>query len=218
MIKKSVNMRLCRLKKSFQIDTFKARKGGPEDMKQDQTAQGKKSQGPEVKSRFRQIIDGDREPEGPEKGYKNLLIGQTVHNIKNMTPEERSEFSRKGAAAVQALHGEKKTARESLERLLTLKVTPEIIAGADLPEEIAQRLRRDNPDATLYDLIQLVAVGRAVGGSIRAAEYVRDTHGDKPADRVQVQQDIMTDQDREMLARIADRIAAGDHLEVVRDV
>jgi hypothetical protein len=174
-------------------------------------------EGPEAgkqKSRAQLIIEGKIEPEPHERGYLNLRKRVSFNQIK---PKKAAAIRRKGAEAVHALHGEKKTARESLERLLTLKVTPEIIAGADVPPEIAERLRRDNPEATLYDLIQIVAVGRAVAGSIRAAEYVRDTHGDRPADRVQVQADIMTDADREMLARIAARIGDGDRLEIVHD-
>ena len=127
-----------------------------------------------------------------------------------MTPERRREISAKGAEAVNKLHGEKKTAKQSLENILTLKVTPEIIAGADLPDEIAERMKRDNPDATLYDLIQIVAVGRAVGGNVKAMEYVRDTHGDKPIERVEVTENVTTEADRELMRRIAERLDSPD--------
>jgi len=168
------------------------------------------------KSRYKKIIDGEADPAGSEKGYKNLITGQTVYNFKNLPPEKRKEISRKGAAAVQALHGEKKTAREALEKILTLKINDNILAGADLDPEIAQRLKRDNPDATLYDLIQLVAVGRAVGGNIKAAEYVRDTFGDSPVHKVDLQADIMTEADRALLEKVSSRLADPD-LVIVKD-
>ena len=112
------------------------------------------------------------------------------------------------------LHGEKKTAQQSLEKILTLKVTDEILSGADIAPEIAERLRRDNPDATLYDLIQIVAVGRAVSGNIKAAEYIRDTAGDKPKDQIEIT-GIMTDQDREMLQTISERLQNAETLQIV---
>ena len=168
------------------------------------------------KSRYKKIIDGEAVPEGSEKGYKNLITGQTVYNFKNLPPEKRKEIQRKGAAAVNALHGEKKTAREALEKILTLKINDNILAGADLDPEIAQRLKRDNPDATLYDLIQLVAVGRAVGGNIKAAEYVRDTFGDSPAHKVDINADIMTAADRALLEKVSSRLSDPD-LIIVKD-
>lgn len=156
------------------------------------------------KTRYQMIKEGLIEPEGSEKGWNNLQPEK--YNFSVIDQEKRKEICRKGAAAVNKLHGEKKTARQSLENILTLKVNDEIIAGADLSPEIAERLKRSNPDATLYDLIQIVAAGRAVGGNIKAAEYIRDTYGDKPIDKIQVDQNITTDQDRQLLQQINDRL------------
>jgi len=158
------------------------------------------------KTLYEKITTGEIEPEGCQKGWKNLETGQREHNFAVIDPERRAEISRKGAEAVNRLHGKKKTAREALENILTLKVNDEIIAGADLAPEIAERLKRDNPDATIYDLIQIVAAGRAVGGNIKAAEYIRDTYGDKPVDKIDLSQEIMTESDRAMIARIAKRL------------
>lgn len=155
------------------------------------------------KTRAQRIIDGEIEPEPHERGLLNL---RKRVPFSEMSPEKRAEIARKGAEAVNKLHGEKKTARESLEAFLTLKITDEIVAGADLDPSIAERLKRSNPDATLYDLIQAVAVGRALDGNIKAAEYIRDTHGDKPVDRVDISGEIMTEADRAMIARIGARL------------
>jgi len=174
----------------------------------------KQAEPEEEKSLYNKIINGEIEPEGRQKGWKNL---EKRVSFNQMTPEKRKEVCRKGAEAVRKLHGEKKTAKQSLEQILTLKATDEIIAGADLEPEIAERLRRDNPDATLYDLIQLVAVGRAVGGNMKAYELIRDTYGDKPIDRVEVQAEIMTDKDRELLHKISARLDDPD-LTIVQDV
>lgn len=169
----------------------------------------------EKKSRYKQIVDGDVEPVGEEKGWKNLEQ-RTSFNM--MDEERRREISRKGGLAVQKLHGERKTARESLEKILTLKITDEILDGAEIPTELAERLKKDNPNATLYDLIQMVAVGKAVGGNMKAYELVRDTHGDKPVDKVDITGEIMTESDRAMLEKITERIDSGDQLAIIKDV
>ena len=114
------------------------------------------------------------------------------------------------------LHGEKKTAKQCLEKILTLKVNDKIIDGADLDSDIAERLKRSNPDATLYDLIQIVAAGRAVGGNIKAAEYIRDTYGDKPTEKLDITGEIMTETDRAMLEKIAKRLDNPD-ISIVKD-
>ena len=166
---------------------------------------------------YQKIMSGQIEPEGGQKGWKNLQEGQKKHNFAVIDPERQKEISRKGGAACQKLYGEKKTAKQALENILTLKVTDEIIDGADLPDEIAQRLKRSNPDATLYDLIQLVAAGRAVGGNIKAAEYIRDTYGDSPIKEVRIDGSVTTDQDRQLMQQIADRLQKADEVLIVKD-
>lgn len=175
-----------------------------------------KREKPKEKSRASMIIDGDIEPETPKE--KALLNLRNRKSFNEYSKEELAEISRKGAKAIQELHGEKKTARESLEKILTLKITDDIISKADVPTEIAERLKRDNPNATIYDLIHIVAVGRAIDGSINAMTYIRDTHGDKPTDKIEVSQDIMTERDRELLETISRRLGDGERLEVIKDV
>lgn len=170
------------------------------------------------KTRYQQVIDGDVEPEGIEKGWINIRKGQTEHNFAVIDPERAREIRRMGAQAINKLHGEKKTAKQSLEQILTLKVDDTLLACADLPEDLAAKLKRDNPDATLYDLIQLVAVGRAVGGNMKAYELIRDTHGDKPVEKVQLEADITTEADRALMESIASRLDENAHIEVVKDI
>jgi len=169
-----------------------------------------------TKSRASQIIDGDIEPTTPKERTLLNLRKRTSFNM--MDADKLREISRKGQKAMMELHGEKKTARESLKNILTLKVTDDILDIADVDPKVAERLKRDNPDATLYDLIQCVAVGKAIDGNVKAMEYVRDTHGDKPIDKVEITDNVMTDADRELLKSISARLEDGDRLEIVRDI
>ena len=170
------------------------------------------------KTIYQKVVDGEITPEGCQKGWTNLKEGQTKYNLKYMDPEKAAEIRRKGAEAVNALKGEKRTAREALENILTLKVNDKIIDNSDLDPEIVDRLKRSGINITMYDLLQLVAVGRAAGGNMKAYELVRDTYGDKPIERVEVSENVTTEQDREMMRAIAARLEAGDRIEVVRDI
>ena len=168
------------------------------------------------KTIYQKVIDGDIEPQGRQKGWINL---EKRIPFNMMDEEKRREICQKGQRAMMELHGEKKSARESLEKILTIKINDEILNGADIPTEIAERIKRDNPNMTLYDLIQVVAVGKAVGGNMKAYELIRDTHGDKPIDKLQVDgTNIMTESDRAMLEKISRRLEDGEKIEIVKDV
>ena len=174
--------------------------------------ENKTDQQQETKTRYQMIKEGLAEPEGSEKGWKNLQPGK--YNLATMDPEKALEIRRKGAEAIHKLHGEKKTAKQSLEKILTLKIDDDILAAADLPADLAKKLKRSNPDATIYDLIQIVAAGRAIGGNIKAAEYIRDTHGDAPKQQIELTES-MTDQDREMLQQINARLQNAEMIQVI---
>ena len=164
------------------------------------------------KTAYQKIIAGEAEPVGSQKGWSNL---EKRVSFNQMEPEKLREISRKGGEAVQKLYGEKKTAKDALEKILTLKVDDSIISKADLEPELAKRLKRSNPDATLYDLMQLVAVGRAVGGNMKAYELIRDTYGDMPVKQVEITENITTDADRALLKGIAERLQQVEIIETV---
>lgn len=164
------------------------------------------------KSTYQKIIDGEKAPEGIEKGWANL---EKRVSFNRMDPEKLKEISRKGAAAVNKLHGEKRSAKAALENILTLKINDEIIGSADLTPELAEKLKRSNPDATIYDLMQIVAVSRAVGGNLKAYELIRDTYGDMPIKQVEITENITTDADREMMRTIAERLQQAETVHII---
>lgn len=138
------------------------------------------------------------------KGWKNLKTEQNSFAL--YEPDRLREISRKGAQATHKIRAEKQNARKALEKILSMNVTDEIIYGAELPTELAEQLKENFPDATLYDLMQLVALGRALDGDMRACEYVRDTFGDRPTNRVDIATDVMSDADRTLLEHISARL------------
>ena len=149
------------------------------------------------------------------KGWNNLRTKENSFALYD--PERLREVSRKGAQATQKLRAEKKTARQALGKILSMSVTDEILYRSDLAPELAERLKNEYPDATLYDLMQLVALGQALGGDMRACEYVRDTFGDKPSNKIDVASNtVTTDADRELLKILSERLN-DPNIQIVAD-
>lgn len=165
------------------------------------------------KSRASMIIDGDIEPSTLEE-TKLLNLRKRV-SFNQMDKEKHREISRKGGQAVAELYGEKKTAKQALENILSLKVTDTMLSDSEVSQSLLNRLRQSNPNATIYDLIQAVAVEKALSGSMRGIEYVRDTNGDKPTDKIDVSGEIVTDRDRELMESIAKRLDGAESIMIV---
>jgi len=166
------------------------------------------------KSIYEKVISGEIEPEGVQKGWKNLK----PIPITERSPEERQEIQRKGAEALNKIKGEAKTAKESLDRMLSILVTDGIMNKADIETDLAERLKRENPSMTLYDAVNAVALGRALAGNMKAAEYIRDTRGDAPVKQIEVTENITTEQDRQLLQQINDRLQQAESVQIVESI
>lgn len=105
-----------------------------------------------------------------EKQRKNLVP------LASRTPAERKEICQKGAAGANAAKNRKKTLRELIEQMGSMKATEtekamfkNIFPGVP-PEEITK-------DMMLIASAYNQAVGR---GNIKAMSFIRDTKGEKP--------------------------------------
>lgn len=147
------------------------------------------------------LLKIDHTPTGLELGRDNLNM------IRDS--ETAAERGRKG----QALQQQRRSAQESMRMLLGLKATKQ------QANTVIRRLLRDQdvsdadididslPDGlTQYDLINLAMTSVAKLGSDKAATYVRDTAGDKPTDKTEISGNIMTDGDRDLIAKIRERM------------
>ena len=75
---------------------------------------------------------------------------------------------------------------------------------------MAQKLAEERGQPLdLYEAMTLVQVAQAMAGNTKAAVFVRDSAGDKPADDVQVSTG-MTDADRQLMANVAARLQQKD--------
>lgn len=122
-------------------------------------------------------------------------------NILDRSPEERAAMGRKGGLKTQEINRKRRNAQEIMQLLLNAKITQD--KAREKLGEYADFL----PDgATLADLVNLRQIIEAAEGSTKAAEYVRDTSGDKPVERQEINAEIMSDADRELMQQIKKRL------------
>lgn len=166
------------------------------------------------KSIYEKVMSGEIEPQGCQKGWKNLR----PIPFNQMDEKTAKEIRQKGQKAVVKLRGEKKNVKQVLDNLLTLKATEDILNETELSPQLIERLKRSTKDATLYDVLGAVALGKALDGNVKAMEFIRDSYGDKPTDKVAIDgSNLVTDQDRILLQQIADRLESKE-IAVVKDI
>lgn len=110
-------------------------------------------------------------------------------NMNNITPaserspEWRKENGRKGGIASGEAKRAKKAMKETLQTLLALPVSKKKVCDVEEIQAFAQ-LKGKNVDVQTAILIKQIQ--RALGGDLPSAEFVRDTAGEKPGDKVDV--------------------------------
>ena len=117
------------------------------------------------------------------------------------TKEEQREIAKKGGKKSGEVRKQRKNAKELLERLLSTNMTDDMI------EDVlggSQDLLGD--DKTAYNVMLTKMLQVACSGDTKAFVALRDTVGDKPADKQEITADIMTDADRKVIENIKKRI------------
>lgn len=140
---------------------------------------------------------------GNEIGVKNLKP------LTELPPEEAKAIRQKGQAAATQKKKDKKKIKDICNDLLSLPA--EDLAKAVLNEGIVEKLK--DVDLTVYDLIVAKQIEQTLTtGSVKSAEFIRDSAGDKPTEKIQAQVETITDFDRELMNNLSSRI---DSLEAI---
>ena len=113
-------------------------------------------------------------------------------------PEADREIQRAGAETVNAAKAQRRSIREILETLSRKTITAEEAEIYGIEE-----------GTTLLEAANLAQVRRAMKGDTKAAEYIRDTLGEKPTDKISAEVTALTQEDKEMLERISRRLEQG---------
>lgn len=131
-----------------------------------------------------------------EKQNRNLIP------TTRLSETERRELSRKGGLASAAARRRKKDIREVFDALLSSPATPEM-------QEKAEKLGFDAETVgTIYDVLGVAMIDKALSGDGYCFQLVRDSAGDKPTDRSEVTASVMTDKDLEIMRNLEARIKA----------
>lgn len=121
-------------------------------------------------------------------------------------PERAKEIRRKGWEKMQELKGERKTAKQSLDQFLPL-FARDTASDENIPEDIKKLLAENKQvKVTQYDLIMLSMIAQARNGNVKAAEYIRDTYGDKPINETHNINETMSEADKKLIEKLSNRL------------
>ena len=98
-----------------------------------------------------------------------------------MTPEQRAECGRKGAEVTKRKVRERKAMKETLEILLTMPMKKGKVYTA---EEIKSFADLKGKNITIDQAMSVCLIQKALKGDLSAIAMVRDTIGEKPAEKV----------------------------------
>lgn len=103
------------------------------------------------------------------------------------TKDEQKAIARKGGIASGKARREKKKMRETLDILLAMPMKDGKYADV---ESIRNFAALKGKNITVQDAIMIAQVQKAMKGDTKAAEYIRDTIGQKPVDNVDMNMNL----------------------------
>ena len=104
-------------------------------------------------------------------------------NLRTPTTNEARSIGRKGGIASGKARREKKAMKETLAALLSMPLQDGKAADIETIKNLAA-LKGKN--ITVQEAIMLAQIKKAMKGDTRAAEFVRDSSGNKPVDDINV--------------------------------
>lgn len=114
--------------------------------------------------------------------------------IKILTSADR-DIQIQGGKALQATLRQRRTFAEAINTVLAQKPSEKV------REELELDSTADNLDAVIAAMLR-----QAQKGNVKAGDFLRDTIGEKPTDKLEASVETMTAEDREMLANIQKRM------------
>ena len=100
-----------------------------------------------------------------------------------LTSVELRERAKKGGIASGKARREKKALKETLEELLAMPIKD---GKSDDIEKIKSIAGIKGKNITMQEAIMVAMLNKAAKGDVRAAEYVRDTIGQKPDNKMNI--------------------------------
>ena len=104
-----------------------------------------------------------------------------------LTPKERSERAKKMGIASGKARREKKAMKETLATLLTMTLKNGDCADVD---DIQSLAALQGKNITVQDAIMLAQIKKALKGDVRAAEFIRDSSGNKLKEGIELSGEV----------------------------
>lgn len=139
---------------------------------------------------LRELPPGTTNQSGTFRAYNGGKLARLEND-----PEEASKRGKVGGPASNNAQATRRSIKEILEDLSKRTVTAEEAEQYGIEE-----------GTTLLEAANLAQIRRAMRGDTKAAEYVRDTLGEKPADKLSAEVTALTPEDKEMLQRVQARL------------
>lgn len=162
-----------------------------------------------------------RAKEQAERGELISKAGRRMNpaSIANLQPrtldqqpaERKREIQSAGAKASNELQAKRRTIRDIYNDLLKQPDDISSLEDQDLAERAQKMAQKRGEPLTVYDSIAIAMAAKAKAGDVKAAVFVRDSAGDKPADQVELTAEAMTDADRELMQNIQKRLQKNDN-------
>ena len=141
--------------------------------------------------------------DGAKMNPNSIANLKPAENLRTMDPEKRKEIQQKGAAVSNERQAKRRSIRDICETLLALELPNKAAITDDEAREMAEKMAEaTGKPVTVYDAIVCAQTAAAMQGNTKAAEYIRDSAGDKPGENVRLDADIMTEGDRKLLAKL----------------
>lgn len=118
--------------------------------------------------------------------------GDSMANEQNLRPAQyklSQEEAKRGGIASGKARREKKMLKDALSVGLSIALQGD---SKDELEDLDFADALNNPNLSMLDKIAVAMIAEAANGNVQAAAFIRDTMGEKPAEKIDVSADIET--------------------------
>lgn len=139
------------------------------------------------------------------KAYSNMANEKNLRPQSSRTKSEQRRIASKGGKASAAKRRERKALKESLGVALDIALSGKV--DTDLSKiDFADALQAEG--LSMQDKIAVAMIAEAANGNVRAAEFIRDTMGEKPVEKLDITGDI-AQAEKDIAAHIRKRKRSG---------
>lgn len=139
------------------------------------------------------------------------IAGLKPKTLDQQPPERKKEIQQAGARRSNEVQEKRRTIQDIYGWLLPQSDDISSIEDQELAHRAQKRAQELGKEITVYDSIAIAMAAKAKAGDVKAAVFVRDSAGDKPADQMEITAEAMTDADRELMQNIQKRLQKNDN-------